>query len=196
MDHELRRRALVERLGELDVDAFLVTRLLHTRYLTGFTGTNGQVFVSAHETVFLTDGRYVEQARRELPDVARDAYERSYRPWVADRVRDGVARIGIEADDLTVAAHERLVSSIGEDVEVVPIRGAVEALRAVKDDDERDLIRRAQAATDAAFERVLDLFAVGVSEERIALDLERLLREEGADGLAFASIVAFGENAA
>jgi Xaa-Pro aminopeptidase len=195
VDHELRRRALAARLDDLEVDAFLVTRPLHTRYLTGFTGTNGQVFLTRDEAVFLTDGRYVEQAARELPDVPREAYERSYRAWVAGR-SGHLARIGIEADDLTVAAHERLVAEIGDGAEVIAVRGAVEALRAVKDDDERELIARAQAATDAAFDRVLDLFAIGVSEERVARDLERLLREEGADGLAFDPIVAFGENAA
>lgn len=197
MDHELRRRALGARLDELDVEALLVTRLLHTRYLTGFTGSNGQLLVTGAEAVFLTDGRYTEQARREVPDLARETYERSYRSWIAEHVRSaGIARLGIEADDLTVAANAGIAEAVDASVAVLPLRDTVEALRAVKDDEERQLIRQAQSATDAAFDRVLDLFSVGVTEVQIARDLERVLREEGADGLAFASIVAFGENAA
>ena len=41
----MRRRAVAERLEDLSVDGMLVTRLLHTRYLTGFTGSNGQVLI-------------------------------------------------------------------------------------------------------------------------------------------------------
>ena len=50
--------------------------------------------------------------------------------------------------------------------------------------------------TDQAFDDVLDLLAVGVSEQQVARHLEALLRRDGADGLSFESIVAFGENAA
>ncbi len=196
MDHQLRRRALGARLDDLGVDALLVTRLVNVRYLTGFTGSNAQVLVSAADAAFLTDGRYGEQSRREVPDVERHTYTQHYRDLLAGRVAStGIARLGFESDDVSVAAHQRLVAAL-PDAELVPVTGAVEALRAVKDDEERGLIRTAQAATDAAFEDVLDLLAVGISEQQVARELERLLREEGADGLAFDSIVAFGENAA
>ena len=74
MDHQLRRRALAARLDDLSIDALLITRLLHTRYLTGFTGSNGQVLVRRDGALFLTDGRYTEQSRREVPDLERVTY--------------------------------------------------------------------------------------------------------------------------
>ena len=59
MDHRSRRERLSERLGALDLDALIVTRLPNVRYLTGFTGSNGQVVVARDGSgVFLTDGRY------------------------------------------------------------------------------------------------------------------------------------------
>jgi Xaa-Pro dipeptidase len=196
VDHQLRRRALGARLGDLGVDAVLVTRLVNVRYLTGFTGSNAQAMVSADGAVFLTDGRYVEQAGREVADLERLSYHQHYRDLVAGHAAaEGLTRLGFEADDLSVAAHDKLRGHM-DGVQLVPLDDAVEALRVVKDDEERELIRRAQAATDAAFEDLLDLLAVGVSEQRIARELERLLRDEGADGLAFDPIVAFGENAA
>ena len=82
------------------------------------------------------------------------------------------------------------------DVELVATTDVVESLRAVKDDEEREAIRQAQAITDAAFERILERFAIGVSEQQISRQLEALMMDEGAEGLAFDSIVAFGENAA
>ena len=69
-------------------------------------------------------------------------------------------------------------------------------LRWVKDDEELDLLGRAQAVTDQAFDDVLETLAVGVTEQQVARHLETLLRRDGADGLSFDPIVAFGENAA
>jgi Xaa-Pro aminopeptidase len=107
-----------------------------------------------------------------------------------------VARLGVEADSMTLGEHARLDEALGDDVELVAAEDVVEVGRRVKDDEERELIRRAQAATDAAFSAILDRFALGVSEGWIARELERFMLEAGADGLAFDPIVAFGENAA
>ncbi|MGH2671896.1 MAG: aminopeptidase P family N-terminal domain-containing protein, partial [Actinomycetota bacterium] len=68
MDHALRRARLGARLSELGLDALFVTRLPNVRYLTGFTGSNGQALVTAEATVFFTDGRYEEQSCHEVPD--------------------------------------------------------------------------------------------------------------------------------
>jgi Xaa-Pro aminopeptidase len=195
VDHRLRRRALAARLDDLSVDALLITRLLHTRYLTGFTGSNGQVLVRGDTAIFLTDGRYTEQSRREVPDMERITYANPLREELGGLL-DGATRLGFEAEDLTVAARDRLVGALGSDVELVATTDVVEKLREVKDDDERSAIRQAQAITDAAFEQIMDGFAVGVSEQHVARHLEALMMDEGAEGLAFDSIVAFGENAA
>jgi Xaa-Pro aminopeptidase len=106
-----------------------------------------------------------------------------------------VTRLGFEAEEMTVATRDRFADAL-TDVELVATTEVVETLRAVKDDEERAAIRRAQAITDAAFDRILEHFAVGVSEQQMSRQLEALMMDEGAEGLAFDSIVAFGENAA
>jgi Xaa-Pro aminopeptidase len=195
VDHQLRRRALAARLGDLSVDAMLVTKLLHTRYLTGFTGSNGQVLVRPDDALFLTDGRYTEQSRREVPDLERHTYVNPLREELPGLL-GGIRRLGFEAEDVTVAGRDRLADALGDDVELVATTDVIEPLRAVKDDDERAAIRAAQAITDAAFDAILDRFSIGITEQQIARQLETLMMDEGADGLAFDSIVAFGENAA
>ncbi|MBI3648193.1 MAG: aminopeptidase P family protein [Actinobacteria bacterium] len=72
----------------------------------------------------------------------------------------------------------------------------MERLRWVKDADELRLLENAQEATDQAFDAILDRVAVGMTERRLAHELELAMRRAGADGLSFDSIVAFGENAA
>ena len=46
-------------------DALLFTDLVDVRWLTGFTGSNGWVVVTADDLVLGTDGRYGERARAE-----------------------------------------------------------------------------------------------------------------------------------
>jgi Xaa-Pro aminopeptidase len=197
VDHRVRRRAVVARLEELGVDALLVSSLVNTRYLTGFTGSNGHLLLGDDLEVFLTDGRYRSSSKREVPDVERVATERSLRATAADRCRAvRIARLGIEAGAMTVADRDALAAAVGDATEVVALHDVVETHRRIKDDEERATIRRAQAATDAAFAGILDRFAVGVSEQWIAREIERLMMDAGADGIAFDTIVAFGENAA
>jgi len=66
----------------------------------------------------------------------------------------------------------------------------------VKDEAELRLLERAQEITDAGFDGLPGILREGVSERDAALELELAMRRAGADGLAFETIVAFGENAA
>jgi Xaa-Pro aminopeptidase len=195
VDHALRRERLAERIVELEVDALLVTRLPNVRYLTGFTGSNGQLLLGAAGTVFFTDGRYTEQSRREVPDLERVTSRRLAEPLLERCRALGVARLAFEAEDLTVASHEDLAAKLAG-VELVGSRGVVEGLRWTKDLEEVELLRAAQRATDEAFDDVVERIAVGMTERQVASELEQALRRHGADGLAFDPIVAFGEQAA
>jgi Xaa-Pro aminopeptidase len=196
VDHRLRRSRLIERLPDSGVDALLVTSPPNVRYLTGFTGSNGQALIGADGGTFLTDGRYAEQSRREVPELELVTYFGG----LAGPVREacaaaGIERLGFESAHVTYAAWRSLVDAC-PGVELVPVEPEVERLRWAKDPEEMDAIDRAQDAADRAFDSVLDLLVVGMTERQVALALEDGMRHAGADGLSFESIVAFGENAA
>ena len=82
------------------------------------------------------------------------------------------------------------------DIIAVPTSRVVESLRAVKDEGERDAIRKAAAIADRAFERILEELRPGRTEREIALRLEFMMREMGADGASFDIIVASGPRSA
>lgn len=73
---------------------------------------------------------------------------------------------------------------------------AVDDARAIKDDEERALMRAASATNDAAMARFRELVHEGATEQEIAGKLEDIYRELGAQGHSFAPIVSFGANAA
>ena len=193
MDHRSRRDRLRSRLADLGVEAFLATANPNVRYLTGFTGSNGQILVSEEWDVFLTDGRYETQAAREVEGTERAVYLAEFAPALARACeRLGVRRVAFESTHVTVARHEDL--SVACDL--VPARGEVEALRRAKDEDERRRLREAQSISDAAFERILERVRAGVTERELAVDLESTMRRLGAEDRAFETIVAFGSSAA
>jgi Xaa-Pro aminopeptidase len=196
MDHGTRRERLASRLPALEVDALLITRLPNVRYLTGFTGSNGQLLLTASEALFFTDSRYEEQARRQVPDMVREIHPHAAFPAAFARAaRDaGAERMGFEAEGVTYRTYELLKKA--DTIQLVPIRDQVEALRQAKDREEIRLIQRAQDLTDEAFERVLAKLVEGVTEREVALELEDAMRHGGADRVGFDTIVAFGENAA
>lgn len=194
MDHAARRNRLLEHLADLDVESYLVSRLPNVRYLSGFTGSNGQLVLWAGGGVLLTDGRYTEQSRREVPDLERETYVGAFPPVFGRGCRARrLSRVGFEAEGIT---YQQYLELCDEGLELVPTRGVVEALRWVKDAEELANIRAAQAITDDAFDGAVAGLAAGKTERQVAAELESAMRRGGADGFAFEPIVAFGPSAA
>jgi Xaa-Pro aminopeptidase len=179
----------------MNAEAAVVTRLVNVRYLSGFTGSNAALLVTADDAVLATDGRYITQAQQQVPDLER-VIDRQCATALVERARkDGIARLAFEAHDVTVELHQTLRST-GEGVELVASGQLVEALRAVKDDDEIALLRQACAIGDRALTDLFATIAPGRTEREIGRDLENRMLDLGASGIAFETIVATGPNSA
>ena len=63
-----RAEQVADRLADREIDFLLVNDLVNVRWLTGFTGSNGLALVGRDLKLFVTDFRYVEQARAQVPD--------------------------------------------------------------------------------------------------------------------------------
>ena len=199
-----RRERVRARLDRIGADALLVTKPVNVRYLSGYSGSNGQLIVGA-EDVFMTDGRYEEQSSHEVPDVRREIYGVSERQigeaagmygTVASIVAGlGVHRLGVEAGDMPLEMARALRETM-PNVELVETTEEIEALRAVKDAREIASLRKAFAAADAAFAAIPQHLKEGMTEIELASILEFEMRQAGSEGVSFDTILAFGENAA
>ena len=72
----------------------------------------------------------------------------------------------------------------------------IRKMRAIKDAEEIELMRHAQSITDAAFQHMLGFIKPGMTEKQVRNELENFMFANGADSLAFGSIVASGPNTA
>jgi Xaa-Pro aminopeptidase len=193
MQHEGRITKLRQKVDALDIDALLVSNLTNVRYLTGFSGSNGQVLVTASNAYFFSDGRYAARAADLVQGAEIEIYGARLTEVLAPRLgSDGVARLGIEAETMTISDRDDLAGRL-EGIDLVPTRNLVEALRRVKDADEVAALRESIDIADAAFSWLLANLATGRSERDIALDLEVWMRQHGADEISFDPIVGSGE---
>jgi Xaa-Pro aminopeptidase len=204
MDVADRAARLRSRLSGVPCDALLVTNLTNVRYLTGFTGSAALLLLPADEAaelVFVTDGRYRDQATTELATAGVEARtvvgleEDARRRALADAVA-GMARLGLESEDVTWAQKRRFDKDWFADTKPVPTVGLVEWLRLVKDAGEVARIEAACAMADAALASVRHRLGEGATEAEVALELEWQMRRLGAEGPSFETIVASGPNAA
>lgn len=193
-----RQAALIQQLIESHLDGLLVTHLPNIRYLTGFSGSSGLLFLTPTETWFLTDYRYQEQAGAEVSGVTRLLIESTSLwdgLWKQLQGRPGTAAFGFESAHLAHRDFERLRES-GSRWTWRPVTDLVESLRVSKDAAEVELIRLAGVIATSALERTLAELRPGLSETQAAGILEGHLREAGSEGYPFATIVAAGERSA
>ncbi|NOQ44031.1 MAG: M24 family metallopeptidase, partial [Dehalococcoidia bacterium] len=177
--------------------AILISRGENLRYLSGFTGSAGFLLISETNSILATDFRYIEQAKYQAPHFEIFHTKGELREWFPELVSSlGLERIGLEANDMSLAAYRQLVATIGKEHEMVPTEEIVESLRAVKDDGEREHIVQAVGISDDAFEEFSSLLHTGMTEKEAAWGIERLLREKGSEIVPFDVIVASGPNSA
>jgi Xaa-Pro aminopeptidase len=179
----------VDRLRELLEEPLLVTNPTNIYYLSGFKSSNAALLVEPDRVRLFTDFRYSEAARA----VEGVEFEETKRDLLKDLAERLSGRIGFEAESVTYAGYEMLKSG---SLDPVLRRGLVEQLRAVKDEQELSSIKRACELTDRMFERLVEEPIVGRAERDVAWTISQLFHEEGAEGVAFESIVASGPNAA
>jgi Xaa-Pro aminopeptidase len=180
--------ARLDRLRDTLEEPFLVTNPVNVHYLVGFKSSNAALLVDDSDVTLFADFRYATAAR----NVDGVEFVETKRDLVGDLAGRLSGRIGFESAFVTYAAYEKLRAG---GLDLVPRPGAVEAHRAVKDEQELDAIRRACAITDRVYERLAEETFVGRTERDVAWTLEQLFHDEGSAG-AFESVVASGPNAA
>lgn len=192
-------------LAAAGVDAYFGVRREEIHYLTGVAlgegeekvaGHSGRFLVAAEEVVVLADSRYTIQARREAPDARVEDVTYDLPSRWAELVRSiGARRIAVPTADVPHALWTALAAA-APDVELVPAGPWVDEARAVKEPAEVERIAAAAAVADRALAELLPAIRPGASEAALAWRLEVLMREGGAEALAFDVAALVGPQAA
>ncbi len=204
---------LREKMAAHKLDGFVVGApaedIFHTlaanrRYLSGFTGSMGWLLISTDAAFIAVDFRYVEQAEREAPNFTVHQTVGGIDRWFAALVGEASLadkRIGFEANDMTVASFQAMKKAVEsmpatDRPKLLAAPPIVQELRVIKDAEEIAALQSAVDIGDAAFSAVVERSSPAGPRRRIAWEIEKHARENGAEHMSFPTIVAAGPHGA
>lgn len=175
-------------LRGINADALLVSNLTNIRYLTGMELSFGFALIKPKSITLYVDDRYREAATKG----ARKGIVVEGITALSSALAK-VSRCGIEAEEVTVAQLTRLKRK-NKNTKFVQTMGIIEGFRRSKDPEELRYFRRAQRITKKIITSIPSTLRVGISEQEVAEYIRSEAIKQGADGLSFDSIVAFGSH--
>jgi Xaa-Pro aminopeptidase len=182
-----RIRELAAQLREWGCASLLIEHPIDLFYLTGLTLSRGRLVVTPEETRLFVDGRYISYAR-ERASVAVFL-------WKKDTNISLLSPAGFDSSWTTVASLEQLRKEMPH-TQFIPKFRPLQKQRLIKTESEIALMRKAAAITWNGVQHIKTLFKEGVCERDLAIEFEYFVRKQGASGLSFAPIIAFGEQSA
>jgi len=183
------------KLQDLHIGALIFLDIKNIRYLTGFTGSDGALMIGEKQKLLLVDGRYTNQAKKDVGDVEVVEYQEKI-DGIEAILSDGrVKSVGFESSAMNVNSYLKLKEKL-KTVALNPITDEINAIRAIKDEEEIARIRNAAEISFQALTAVCNLIKPGVKEKDIAIELDFRIRKCGAELVSFPTIVATGANSA
>lgn len=187
----MRIQKIKEKMTAAALDGFLVTDMKNIYYLTGFSGTAGVLLLTENQDYFFTDDRYIEFAKEVVKDMEVISTRTPFKEIATLSIE--LRKLGFE-DALDFATYQLLSSEIKS--ELCPTSNFFMELRQIKDMSELNMIRKACEITDESFSAVLNYIEPGRKEIDVANFLDFKMRELGATGVSFETIVASGKRSA
>ena len=187
-------RLLRERLRSLNLEGMIITNPINIKYLTNIEN-EGTLLITRKENIFLTYTMYLESVKSTLT-INDEIIVMDFRDASKDECENFFLfceNVGFEEGYVTYKQYHFLKQKYKVN-NMAETDNLIEKLRAVKDNEEISNITKACEITDKCFEHLLTFIKVGTTEKEIANEVERFFKENGADGLAFDTVVAIGEN--
>ena len=187
-----RLNKLRDALSRMGADAILVSSASNMRYLTGFDNPDGTLLVTSEGAYAFQDFRYAEVAESKLKGI----YEiRDPKDGTLTQINDilkskKIKELSYESGHVSVDRYELMRKSICADLKSAG--GILEELRAVKDENEIESIRRAQEIADKAYAQLLTMLTPNMTETDVATELEYIMRRLGAEDKSFDTIAVSG----
>lgn len=181
-------RHILEKNGKYP---YLITDISDIFYISNFTGSTAYILLTENENIFITDGRYEVQSKEELDDSWLIEIVSSYADFLSDLVKK-YKRVFV-TDRMNLGLYNQ-IAKYGE--VLLDENNEISLLRAVKDEEEIEHIRKAYRVASLALENSLKIFRFGETERVWAAYLEYQMKVNGANRESFDTIIASGSRGA
>ena len=187
-------RCIREKMKLLNIQGLIISNPINIRYVLGIP-VEGKILIADRENIFVTDARYIEEVNRFLTIndefVIYDAKDLS--DTDNQNFFQNCENVGFEENYVTFAEYENIIRKYRiKNMEETEEKK--KKMRMVKDEDEISKIEKACEITDKCFDYITSFIKIGMTERQIALEIQKYFLENGAEGEAFETIVASGEN--
>lgn len=190
----LKIKYLREQLKALNIQGMIISNPINIRYLTNICA-EGTLLITRKENIYITDPRYIEEVNTALTidddvivydirGISKDDYENFFM---------FCENVGFEEKYITYETYGKL-QHMYKCNNLTETEGIIENQRIIKDEEEIEKIKKACEITDKCFSYLLKYIRKGMTEKEIALQIERHMKLNGAESLAFETIVASGPN--
>lgn len=181
---------LREKMKQQGLESIIIFSPENINYFTGFTGGSGALLITTNRSILLTDFIYSEQARQQT-SIEILEYKGDINNSIKEVIdANNIQNMGFEDNFISYLRYQQIINLSKE---LIPIKEMIDDLRLIKDDEELNNIRKAVSIGDNAFSYILDFIRPGAAENEIAVELEYFLKKNGAQSLAFDTIVASGQ---
>ena len=185
---------LRDKLNMENMQGMIVSNPVNIKYLIGIEA-EGILLITRKENFFITDARYLEEVKSiltindgiiisDINSISSDDYENFFL---------FCENVGFEENYITYATYKKYMERYRinnfEETEML-----IEKQRMIKDEEEIKYIEKACYITDLCFKYLCKFIKIGMTEKEIAFEIEKFFRNNGADELAFDTIVASGPN--
>ncbi|WP_158735183.1 Xaa-Pro peptidase family protein [Alteribacillus sp. YIM 98480] len=178
-------------LRDRSVEGIFINSHANRRYMSGFTGTAGALFVTKTDAYFITDFRYIQQAEDQCRDCKIIEQTASIYASLGRLIKEtDIKSLAFEKEYVSYSAYEFLKEHV--DIELKPMEGIVEEIRLIKDDKEIAVLKEAAEIADITFKHIAAFIKPGMKEKDVSNEIEFFMRKQGADSSSFDIIVASG----
>ncbi|RXK19342.1 Xaa-Pro peptidase family protein [Macrococcus sp. DPC7161] len=175
-------------LKDKNVDALVILSPHNRRYLSMFTGSSGSLLITKNQNYLITDFRYIEQATKQAKgfEIINERNISIALKQLCEKHQ--IKSLGFEGDLITFHQY----TALKDIAELVDVAGEIEKIRMIKEPFEIELIQKAADIADETYAFIQTIVKPGVSEMHINHLMEMKMRELGATGSSFDTIVASG----
>ena len=194
MEYKSRISYLRDQISKTDIDTLFISNKDNIRYYSGFTGTFAFLLISESKAIIITDSRYTLRAEEESPDY--EIYKlKSGDNWIENSTNLAKTKIiGYEGDYVSVNLLNQLQKKAEKINKWKDFSEKITLGRIIKSDEETEILQKTINISDSAFNNVSKKIVTGMTEKDVGWEMEKEMRELGAESPSFDTIVASGIN--
>jgi len=175
-------------------DFFLIFNGANLTYFTGFSGATALLIPRQGESTLYVSAVNYEQAKAETKGLEVELLKRGEN--LMKKIAAKTVPYKLAVDNMPIESWRALAKAVDDEEKLKAAGNLIRELRIVKDTEEVKLIREACNLAEIGMEVAFETIKPGMTEKRIAAEVEYAMRKKGSDGTSFDTIIASGASSA